>query len=362
MKQYLLALLTGLSAILAGCAAPTTQRVSVSNEQTSTEARKQVEMLAQDLMDDRARLQRVYWKLSTNAVDMCGRTSALIGVDLATKGKGDLAEANARLFGVGERPTVVGLSPGGPAEGAGFLKGDQLMSIDGIASSDAKAFAARMRQLENVGKPIAVEIMRAGQLMTLKPIPVKACGYPAILTGEQIVNAFADGDTVRITRGMMGFTRSDDELALVVAHEIAHDSMRHLDAKKTNAMGGLVADLALAILSRGAYKNSDMMNAASKSYSQEFEAEADYVGLYMLAKSGYSVDDAPKFWRRMATANPASIKDSHTSSHPSTPYRMVALEEAGKEIHDKRERGLPLLPQRKDGKPFVAGSGLMPGQ
>ena len=350
------------SALIVGCAAPTTQRVVVSSEQTSTEARKQIETLAQDLMDDRERLQRVYWKLATNAVELCGRTAALFGVDLAVKGKGELAEANARLFGVGEQPTVVGLIRSGPAEIAGLRKGDRLVSLGGTASSDTKAFSSRMRLLDNVGKPLPLEIIRAGQTLTLNPVAVRACGYPAILAPEQIVNAFADGDTVRITRGMMGFTRTDDELALVVAHEIAHDSMRHIDAKKNNAMGGFAADLALAILSRGTYRGSEVTKAAGQSYSQEFEAEADYVGLYMLARSGYSVDEAPKFWRRMACAYPASIKAGHTSSHPSTSYRMVALEEAAKEIQDKIEKGLPLMPQRKDGKPFVAGEGLLPGR
>jgi hypothetical protein len=37
-----------------------------------------------------------------------------------------------------------------------------------------------------------------------------------------------------VTRGMMNFARDDLELALVVAHEIAHNSMKHIDAKKQN--------------------------------------------------------------------------------------------------------------------------------
>ena len=139
---------------------------------------------------------------------------------------------------------------------------------------------------------------------------------------------------------------------------MAHNTMRHLDAKKANAAAGLVGDVALAILTRGAYRTSSISDAASRAYSQEFEAEADYVGLYMLANSGYSIDDAPKFWRRMAAANPGNIKGTHTSTHPSTSYRMVALEEAAKEIDEKRRLSSSLVPVRKDGAPFVAGEGL----
>ena len=121
------------------------------------------------------------------------------------------------------------------------------------------------------------------------------------------------------------------------------------------------ADIALAVLTRGAYNQASISNAAGQAFSQEFEAEADYVGLYLMAHTNYSIADAPKFWRRMAAANPGSIKGSMNASHPATPYRMVALERAVTEIEKKRREGLPLLPERKDGKPFVPGEGLIPG-
>lgn len=79
-----------------------------------------------------------------------------------------------------------------------------------------------------------------------------------------------------------------------------------------------------------------------------------------MANSGFATADAPKFWRRMAAANPGSIKGTHAASHPSTAYRMVALEEAAKEIEAKRQTAVALIPERKDGKPFVPGEGLFP--
>jgi hypothetical protein len=70
----------------------------------------------------------------------------------------------------------------------------------------------------------------------------------------------------------------------------------------------------------------------------------------MLARTGYSIKDAPKFWRRMAASNPTSIKGSHSASHPSTAYRMVALDAAVNEIESKRAIGVALVPEKKDGK------------
>jgi len=115
---------------------------------------------------------------------------------------------------------------------------------------------------------------------------------------------------------MTSFARNDDELALVIAHEMAHNLMKHIEAKKQNAMGGFLADLALAVLTRGAYKDANFANAAGQAYSQEFESEADYVGLYILAKAGLPIDEAPKFWRRMAIAHPANIKTNHLQATP----------------------------------------------
>jgi hypothetical protein len=69
-----------------------------------------------------------------------------------------------------------------------------------------------------------------------------------------------------------------------------------------------------------------------------------------MAQAGMPITEAPSFWRRMAAAHPASIKSNHSASHPSTAYRMVALEEAVKEIDNKKQKGEALVPNMVDGK------------
>jgi predicted Zn-dependent protease len=149
---------------------------------------------------------------------------------------------------------------------------------------------------------------------------------------------------------MVNFATDDRELALVIAHEMAHNTMSHLEAKKQNAGLGLAGDIAVLLLSRGQVSTRGALSQAMASaYSQEFEAEADYVGLYIMANAGFPIDEAPLFWRRMAAAHPGSIKANHAASHPSTAYRMVALENAVKEIDAKRAASEPLRPNMKDG-------------
>jgi hypothetical protein len=52
-----------------------------------------------------------------------------------------------------------------------------------------------------------------------------------------------------------------------------------------------------------------------------------------MVNAGFPTGDAPRFWRRMAAAHPQNIKTNYSASHPSTSYRMVALEEAAKVKH-----------------------------
>lgn len=360
MKLFPILLLVAMA--VSGCASPTTQRVNVSAQQAADEAQRQLDIVAQELVSERTRLQQVHWRVATSSTLLCPRLTRLSGADVMTLPRGDIAPSMKRLFGLQTEPTVLSVIPGGPADKAGIKSRDVVQQIYGFQATDQNANAIKERaKSAKDGEALPVQVLREGQRLTLWLKPQLACDYPATLDPQQILNAYADGDRIIITRGMMAFARADEELALVIAHEMAHNAMRHIDAKKANAAAGLAADVALAILSRGAYRNASMAEAAAQAYSQEFEAEADYVGLYMLANSGYSVQEAPKFWRRMAAAHPGNIKGTHTASHPPTSYRMVALEEAAREIDLKRSTSASLVPVRRDGKPFVAGEGLFPG-
>lgn len=95
---------------------------------------------------------------------------------------------------------------------------------------------------------------------------------------------------------------------------------------------------------------SDIGGAA---FSQGFESEADYVGLYHTARAGYPIAEAPKFWRRMAASNPGAIHIAG-STHPSTAVRFLALEESVKEIQRKKAAGIRLAPEEKPSQQNVA--------
>jgi hypothetical protein len=341
-----------LAVALAGCATPTTQRVAINEESTKSEAAKQAEMAVDDMVAEQKRITRVYRLLATKAHELCGaHVGPNVGFFTMTKPQGETGEVFQKKYGIGERRTVLFVLEGGPAAAAGLRAGDVLKTVNGVSAGDTRAMESLYDTI-SPDAPITYEVERSGTTAKFEVKPDRACRYPAMLHPQQAINAFADGKSIMIARGMVNFARDDNELALVIAHEMAHNTMRHLDARKQNMGLGLLADIATVVLTRGAV-NPNFASLAAGAYSQEFEAEADYVGLYIMANAGLPIEDAPKFWRRMAAAHPSSIRSNHSASHPSTAYRMVALEAAVKEIQSKQTQRVALLPNMRDGKVII---------
>jgi predicted Zn-dependent protease len=181
-------------------------------------------------------------------------------------------------------------------------------------------------------------------------IGARACRFDIALDKDGGgLNAYADGTRVVVFPEMVAFTKNDEELGLVVAHELAHNIMRHPDNQKKNAgMAGLAGALADALAqSQGINTGGALSNLGAQGavlhYSADFEREADYVGMYILARSDYAYADAAKFWRRMSKKNPDGIYVGTT--HPTNPDRYVSINKIVAEIDRKKQAGIPLLPE-----------------
>jgi len=271
--------------------------------------------------------------------------------------EGEEREIATEAFDLGEKPTIFRVLKGSPAYDAGLEVGDEILSINGqeIPSGQltSEEFKKTLGPIEE-GKPIAIKVIRNEEIIDTKIIPEKICLSPVALVRDDSVNAFADGARVYISHGMIRFVENDQELALVISHEIAHNIMEHMDAKTKNALlgggVGLIFDIAAAFLgvnTQGAFSSMGV-KAGGEKYSQEFEKEADYVALYLMALSGYSIDNAADFWRRMAALHPGGIEPSLRGSHPSSAERYVAIENIIKEIKQKIKENDLLKPEMKE--------------
>jgi beta-barrel assembly-enhancing protease len=166
------------------------------------------------------------------------------------------------------------------------------------------------------------------------------------------VNAFTDGRRIVVTPGMMRFVDSDGELALVISHELAHAAMHHTAKQQANAVvggiagavvGALIAELTgVNVIQSTSNVGADLGRAT---FSQGFEAEADYVGTYYAARAGYNASEAANFWRRWASMHPDAIGTG--GAHPATAERFVAIEETAAEIARKKSGDMALVPNRR---------------
>lgn len=162
------------------------------------------------------------------------------------------------------------------------------------------------------------------------------------------LNAYADGRKIVIYPAMVDFAESDTHLAMVIAHEYTHHMMQHVQHSQRNVLGGaLLGTLADALAASQGVNTQGQFgkvgaNAALLTYSPDFEQEADYIALYILARSGYSIEEAPNFWREMARNNPQGIYNRTT--HPTTPERFILLSKTIDEIKAKEAANQPLNP------------------
>ncbi|MDB2414471.1 M48 family metallopeptidase [Rickettsiales bacterium] len=211
-----------------------------------------------------------------------------------------------------------------------------------------RKFQDKKNRLFDVSSYILTGGVRLCKKMNL---PVDECFYEFELLDSGTTNAYTDGKKIFITTAMMNFCKTDEELAIVLGHEYAHNIMGHIKSKQTNMLFGSALGVLLdaAASSQGIETGSAFNKLGSQvgalSYSQEFEKEADYVGLYITSISGYNVDTAPDFWRRMSIRDHRSINSGRT--HPSNPARTLALSKVVQEIANKKKAGLVLTPDIK---------------
>jgi Zn-dependent protease with chaperone function len=347
-----------ISLLSAGCATqlrqPHPSQVAIEEER---EAQRVVAL--QSLLDRQSRVARVASRLSVAGAELCGDdVRPVFGLMWVTSK--ELPEeyrlAAARL-GLSEQVRVWTVVAGLPAESAGLRTGDLILAAGGKSLEDGKDLSSAIHDTDRTGV-ISVRIRSSGESEE-RDVTVhgaSACSYPVTVGDQETINAMADGDQVVITKGMMRFATTDDELALVIGHEIAHNALHHMRQNKAmvgvGAGLGLLLDVAAAlggVNTGGAFTRLGMQagSGVNRVFSVDHEQDADYMAIYLSERAGFRIDEAPNFWRRMAADQPKDIDDYMGRTHPSSPERSASLQAAIAEIAQKKEAGLPLLPERE---------------
>lgn len=341
---------------LVACASPQTTRPTITSDNLAAEQRRQDLYVLESRAAEYRRVYDIAERLSSANVELCPRKAQMVGVRFENLNDYARETRNAAqsLWGLSDRPSVVWVGVDSPAARAGLRPRDQLIAINGqairVGRNSSRQAANRLREATADG-PVSLQIMRGAEVITLRVTPEETCAYQLLLVDGDEINAAADGRTIYLNRGMLRFVRTDEELALVLGHELAHNAMRHIEAMQTNAMMGTVGGAVLDILAAAGGVNTGGAFADAGGdigrmmFSQAFESEADYVGLYFTARAGFDTTDVESFWRRMAAENPRGIRFAY--SHPNSAERYLGLAAARLEISNKLAGGLPLRPNMR---------------
>lgn len=159
---------------------------------------------------------------------------------------------------------------------------------------------------------------------------------------EPTVNAWCmPGGLIVVYTGILPLVANDDELAVVMGHEVAHAIARHGNERMSESMiaQGLGNTLGVLMGGPNASVGSQLFLQAygigsalgTLSFSRKNESEADKIGLVFAKMAGYDPNQAVSFWKKMA-AQGSSGTPEFLSTHPSDERRIKDIEEFIPEI------------------------------
>ena len=292
----------------------------------SEEARRLYGLSLDLMVEGQARVMSIADRLRIAGAELCGRKiSPVIGIyapdhrsirDLFREKDfiKPFVEAAEARFQLGAQPRVLAVVPGLPAAEAGLQPSDLVTAVDG-EKVRKRVYLDLLRKRGDDGV-VRLEIERDGERQSLELDARMGCTIASRFMFGTAINAYAMSfgsiTGIYFYAGILRFLPDDDQLAVIVGHELAHLVLGHTNQPRA---------------------------------SERNEAEADYLGLYFAARAGYDVSGAPEVWDSFARNNPYSSIDWGFYRHPISAKRSLELRAVLDEIARKRELERPLEPE-----------------
>lgn len=206
---------------------------------------------------------------------------------------------------------------------------------DYIKSAQKSTNASQIAMVTRVGKKIAAateQYLKNNGLST----DVKDFSWEFNLVKSDEINAFCmPGGKIVVYEGLMKLVSSDDELAVVMGHEVAHAVAKHSNERISQQM---LTQYGAELLGQSISQKSEMVQAIAGTvygigsqyavtlpFSRKHETEADYMGLILMTMAGYNPDKAITFWQKMSAGTNGKIPE-FMSTHPSDSRRISDIQ------------------------------------
>ncbi|TKB49504.1 M48 family metallopeptidase [Ferrimonas sediminicola] len=182
--------------------------------------------------------------------------------------------------------------------------------------------------------------------------------WEVVVFDSEQVNAFAlPGKHIGVYTGLLEVATSQDQLAAVVGHEVAHVLARHSNERVSRSQlsnaGLQIADIFLK-----GNANRDIYMAGlglgvqvgiTLPYGRTQESEADVMGTELMARAGFNPAEAVTLWHNMGEASTGNAPPQLLSTHPSHSTRIGDLKELQPQVQPlyQRARGQGITPRCK---------------
>jgi predicted Zn-dependent protease len=153
---------------------------------------------------------------------------------------------------------------------------------------------------------------------------------------DNAINAWCiPGGKIVVYTGILLVTQTEEGLAVVMGHEVAHALLNHGQQRMSAGLLQQIGAVGVAVLTSGASETTQGLAMAAYGigsnvggmlpFSRTHESEADRYGLILAAIAGYNPDAAVPFWERMASLGGGGTPEL-LSTHPSDATRIKDLQ------------------------------------
>ena len=228
-----------------------------------------------------------------------------------------------------------GVDVGPPSRLSGLISPDQIEQAASQQYRELLQKAAQQRALAPQGHPQLVRLRSIAERLIPHTYEwnsrARSWRWEVNLIGSRQINAFCmPGGEIAFFIGILDQLKlTDDEVAMVMGHEMAHALREHAREQ----MGKNMATRGAIEIGAALFGLGDLARTAAGlggqlltlRFGREDESEADLVGLELAARAGYDPQAGVTLWQKMARASQGSSPE-FLSTHPSGPSRIRDIE------------------------------------
>lgn len=330
-------------------------------------------------IENQSRLRGIIYPILKSNADLCKSRVTRLEFEWLTLNDlrliGDIQRDAGAAIGISTFPTVTVITPGSPAFQAGLRTGDMLVSINEIPVLEDKEegfvrWYARFGEGDRIYREVlnsklrratwsddvTLEYKRGEETHQIEFQPIERCDLSiATVTFDGLSSKTAE-DAVVVSTALLDFAENDSEVQFLVAHELAHINYGHSPGRLTPlgavaTTADLFINIAFGVASGIGNTNPTSPRAAflpgaifsrqnNPPYRSVLELEADYLAMYMLARSNIDISGYADFWERIPPESQLA------KVHVMEEGRIENMKAVQEEIKHRIATNAPLIPAK----------------